>query len=287
MSIKLPKIKPINVLGVLAGSFLSAIALKMFVSQANLVPAGIVGLATLLNRELSLLLNINIPYSVLYIVLNLMIFLFVYRSIGKRFLLLSLIHIFASSIFVELIPTMVLTDDVILLTIFGGVLNGIGVTLALKSGGSSGGTDFIAIYYSAKNNKPMWNQIMIFNFMMLIYNGWAHDWNSSFYSIIYQFASTEILSNNDNRYKLSSLHIITQHADEVADSILSVVRHGITRFEGLGVYRNREQSMLYTVVNSFEIKLVIDAVKDVDPKAFIEVSTVDRIEGNYRQKPLE
>lgn len=287
MSLKLPKIKPLSILGVLTGAFLSALALKMFVSQANLVPAGIVGLATLLNRELALWFNINIPYSIIYITLNVLIILYVYRSIGKQFLTLSLIHIVVSSFFVEIIPTLVITDDVILLTIFGGVLNGLGVTLALKSGGSSGGTDFIAIYYSAKHNKPMWNKIMMFNFMMLIYNGWAHDWNSSFYSIIYQFASTEILSNNDNRYKLSSLHIITKHADEVSASILSVVRHGITRFEGVGVFKKQDLSMLYTVVNSFEIKLIIDAVMAVDPKAFIEVSTVDRIEGNYRQKPLE
>ena len=280
-------IKVKNLVGVIVGALLSSIALKLFVQRAGLVPAGVVGLATLIQKEFAAFFNVSLSYGVIYFILNAIIVLFVFRKIGKQFVILSFVNVIASSIFVEIIPDFVVTNDVILLTVFGGVLNGIGITLALKSGGSSGGADFIAVYYSTVKNRPMWDKIMLFNFVMLVYNGYRYDWTLSFYSIIYQFASTEILSNYHDRYKLSSLRIITELPDEISDAMLKVMRHGITKFDGFGMYQKRERYMLYTVVNSFEIKEVIKAIKTTDPKAFIEVSNVDRIEGNFRQKPLD
>ncbi|WZU00477.1 DUF2179 domain-containing protein [Erysipelothrix sp. D19-032] len=68
---------------------------------------------------------------------------------------------------------------------------------------------------------------------------------------------------------------------------MSVTRHGITQLNGMGVYKHQYRAMLYMVVNEFEIKSIVDQVVAADPKAFIEVSSVERIEGNYRQKPLD
>lgn len=281
------KIKLYEIIGIAFGALLSAVAVALFVRPAQLVPAGIVGTVTLIKKEVALITGFNLSFGLMYFLMNIFLLLFVIRKLGKRFVTLSLFHILFTSIYVDWIPTFSITNDVLLLAIFGGVLNGIGIAISLKMGGSSGGTDFISIYFSTVKNRPMWDKIMLFNFALLIYNGWRFGWTLSFYSIIYQFTSTEILTTFHDRFKLSSLRIITANPEEVSSAILKVMRHGITKFDGLGMYSSEPRSMLYTVVNSFEIKDVLHAIKTTDPKAFIEVSEVDRIEGNFRQKPID
>lgn len=272
---------------VILSAFLNAFVVKVFVTRASLVSSGITGLSLIIQKEALNIFSLNLNYSILYLFINIFILLFVYRSLGKKFVRFSIIHVIMTSIFVEIIPSMHITNDVLLLSVFGGIINGLGISLVLKAGGSSGGTDFVAVYYSIVKNKPMWNKVLIFNSILLLYNGWRYDWTLSFYSIIYQYISTEMISNFHDRYTLSSLRIITEMPNEVSAEILKVVRHGITKFDGVGVYKGKERSMLYMVVNSFEIKQVITAVKDVDCGAFIEVSSVDKIEGNFRQRPLD
>ena len=272
---------------VVLGALFSANAIVQFVQRAQLVPSGVAGITSLILMQVSGLFNVQLNFTLLYWGINCAIIAFVYKHIGKKFLTLSLVHVFLTGFFVQVLPVFHVTNDVILLAIFGGVMNGFGSTLALKSGGSAGGTDFLAVYFSMVKNKPMWRKIMFFNIVMLIYFGWQFDWTLAFYSIIYQMASTQIIDHYHDRYKLSSINIVTELPQEVSDSILSVVRHGITKVDGVGMYKNRNKSMLYLVVNSFEVPMIVDAIKEVDAYAFIEIAKVQQIEGNYRQRPLD
>lgn len=276
-----------QILGTVLGAVFSAVAVKLFVQAAGLVPAGIGGISVLAIKEIERLFNFTINYSILYFSLNIIVLLFVYKKLGRKFIILSFLHVFLTSTFIEFIPSFYISSDPIILAIFGGVINGLGSSLALRSDGSAGGTDFIAIYFSVVRNKPMWDKIFMFNMMVLVYSGWQYNWEMALYSILYQFASTQIVNTYHNRYKLSSLRIVTSYPEEVSNSILACTRHGITKLDGLGVYHKQYKSMLYMVANEFETKTIVAAVKKADPKAFIEVAQVARIEGNYRQKPLD
>lgn len=276
-----------QVMGTALGAVFSAVAVKLFVQAAGLVPAGIGGVSVLTIKEMNRLFGFTLNYSVLYFVLNLIVLLFVYKKLGRKFIVLSFLHVFLTSTLIEFIPTFYISSDPIILAIFGGVVNGLGSSLALRSDGSTGGTDFIAIYFSVVKNKPMWDKIFMFNMMVLVYSGWQYNWELALYSILYQFASTQIVNTYHNRYKLSSLHIVTSFPDEVSGAILACTRHGITKLDGIGVYHKQYKSMLYMVANEFETKTIVAAVKAADPKAFIEIAQVTRIEGNYRQKPLD
>lgn len=280
-------IKPINIILVVMGSVFSALAITAFVRVGQLVPSGMSGLSQLLLMEFSSKLNITLSYGLVYLALNAILLSFVYNKLGKKFLFLSFLHVILTSILIEIMPEFNITKDQILIPIFGGLLNGIGSSLALKANGSAGGTDFIAIYYSMVKNKPQWDKIMYFNAALLIYSGWQYNWNLALYSIIYQVVSTKIIDSYHDRYKLSSLTIITANADAVSKAILETTRHGITRSEAMGVFKQEARSILYLVANDFEVKKIVEAVKLADDKAFIEISTVQRIEGNYRQKPLD
>ena len=276
-----------QILGVSLGALFSAMAIRFFVRPADLVPAGAGGVSILLIKESARIFNITLSYGVVYLLINAAILLLVYKKLGKKFITLSFLHVALTSLLVEILPGFQMTNDKILLAIFGGVVNGIGSSLALRMNGSAGGTDFIAIYYSMVKNKPMWDKIMMFNIAVLMYSGWRYDWSLALYSIMYQMASTKIIETYHNRYKLSSLSIITSHPDAVTEKVLQITRHGITKLDGIGVFKNKYKAFLYMVVNEFEAGQIIGAIKEPDPKASIEISSVERIEGNYRQKPLE
>lgn len=276
-----------DVFGVVLGALFSASAIRFFVRPADLVPAGAGGVSILFIKEMHRLFGLELSYGLVFLIVNTAILMFVIKKLGKKFIALSFLHVFFTSIFVEVLPAMQLTYDPILLAVFGGVINGMGSSLALRMNGSAGGTDFIAIYFSMVKNKPMWDKIMLFNIAVLMYSGWQYNWGLALYSIIYQISSTKIIETYHNRYKLSSLHIVTTMPQEVSEAIFKVSRHGITKIDGLGVYKSKYKAMLYMVANDFELQAILNAITNVDPKAFIEISTVDRIAGNFRQKPLE
>lgn len=276
-----------DVLFIVVGSLFSSAAVVWFVRPGNLIPSGMSGTTMLITMGVASNFSINLSYSLVYLILNIILLSFVVGKLGKKFLTLSFIHVFLTSFFISILPTLNFTQDHVLIAVFGGILNGIGSTIALRANGSTGGTDFIAIYYSMVKNKPQWDKIMMFNGALLIYSGWTYNWDMALYSIIYQFVSTKLIDTYHNRYKLSSIHVVTKHADEVSAAMLKVSRHGITKTDGIGVFKQRETSILYMVTSDFEIKQLTQAILGADEKAFIEISTVERVEGNYRQKPLD
>ena len=276
-----------DIIYIVVGALFSSAAVVWFVRPGSFIPSGMSGTTMLIILGFETQMGIVISYSIVYLILNMVLLGFVFGKLGTKFLLLSFIHVFLTSLLIGVLPPLHLTSDPVLLAVFGGVLNGFGSTIALRANGSTGGTDFIAIYYSMVKNKPQWDKIMLYNGALLIYAGYTYNWTTAFYSIIYQFVSTKLVDTYHNRYKLSSLHVVTHHPDEVSKAMLAVTRHGITQTDAIGVFKQKETTILYMVASDFEVQRIVDAIKEVDRKAFIEISTVDRVEGNYRQKPLE
>ena len=276
-----------DILYVIMGSFLSASAVVWFVKPGALIPAGMSGVTMLILMGFESQFALQLSYGLVYLVLNLILLSFVIRKLGRKFLLLSFIHVFLTSTLISVLPFVKVTQDIVLVAIFGGILNGLGSTITLRANGSTGGTDFIAIYYSMVKNKPQWDKIMFFNGALLIYSGWTYNWDMAFYSIIYQFVSTKIIDTFHNRYKLSRIQVVTKNADKVSAAMLEVTRHGITKTHAMGMFRQSDTNLLYMVASDFEVERIVNAIKQSDSKAFIEISTVERVEGNYRQKPLD
>ncbi len=175
----------------------------------------------------------------------------------------------------------------LLIAVFGGLINGAAIGMALRANASSGGTDFIAIALSMKLNRPTWNYMMAANATILIIAGLLYGWNTALYSIIFQYVSTQVVNTIHQRYKLTSLHIITNQPDEVSDAIFRTCRHGITKIRCEGGFTHQEHWLLLTTINAYQSKAVIDAARHADPHVFIEENPMSRIIGNYFQQPLE
>ncbi|WP_294562984.1 YitT family protein [uncultured Traorella sp.] len=272
---------------VILSSFLSAVAVQGFVETAHLYPSGFLGIAVLINRLSLKFLHFDLSFNLLYLILNLASIFLVRKVAGKKFLLYSGLQFVLVSFFITLIPRFSLVDDPLLLSLFGGVIAGFSSLLALQANASSGGMDFIAIYMSHKYNKPFWNQIMLFNILILIIAGIYFGFYDAFYSMIYQFAATYIINNLHDRYKLVSLRLITSKPEEISNLIFKMTQHGATQLYAQGAYTKEEKTMLILVCNSFEVNELASQAQLIDPQIFITVSKTEQIIGNYEQKNIE
>ena len=177
-------------------------------------------------------------------------------------------------------------DDKILNVIFGGFLFGGSIVIALKGNASSGGTDFISLYVSNKSGKEIWNQVFVFNALMLSVFGCIFGFEAAGYSILFQFLSTKTVSTFHTRYKRVMMQIFTKRKDDVMAVYCKKFHHGITALDGMGGYSKAPISMLTAIVSSYEVDDVITVLKEVDPKIIINVSRSEKYVGRFYNAPL-
>lgn len=265
---------------------LMALNIKTFVHTGGLLPGGFTGITLLLQEIFLKFAGIKIPFTVFYWGLNLIPAIICFKYVGKYFTLLSIWMIILSGILTDFIPaiTIVASDDTILCSIFGGLLNGFAITLCLLAGATSGGTDFISIYVSEKTGRSIWNMILIFNVMVLAVFGLLFGWERALYSIVFQFATTQLLNALYKRYQKSTLFIISDHTDELIEVIRQVTGHDATLFTGKGCYKGAERKMLYTVISSDEEFKLVRSIKEADPGAFVNIMQTKMLKGNFIMK---
>jgi uncharacterized membrane-anchored protein YitT (DUF2179 family) len=232
-------------------------------------------------------LGITLPYTVINLILNAGPIYIGFRFIGKKFTLYSCLMIVITSILTDIIPAHVITYDTLLISIFGGMINGFVISLCLMMDATTGGTDFISIYFSEKTGMDSWNLVLGINIIIISAAGIMFGWDKALYSIIFQYASTQVLHVMYKRYQKQTIFIVTNHAKEVCDAIYKVSNHGATILEGEGSYEHKERDIVYSVVSGEESKKVLTAVKETDPKAFINIIKTEELSGRFYQRPTE
>ena len=268
-------------------SIIMAINIKTFVRAGGLYPGGATGLTILIQAVAERFLNITLPYTAVNLLLNLIPIYIGFRFIGKKFTLYSCLMIVLTGVLTDAIPGFVITYDILLTSIFGGMINGFTVSLCLLMNATTGGTDFIAIFLSEKKGVDSWNFILGFNILILFAAGMLFGWDKALYSIIYQYASTQVLHMIYTRYQKQTLFIVTNKPREVCSAINTVSMHGATILEGKGSYKEHERDIVYSVVSKEESKRVIRAVKEVDEKAFVNALRTEELSGQFYRKPTE
>lgn len=266
---------------VLVGAALMAVNINTFVHSGNLFPGGFTGLALLIQETILKFSGHNFPYSVLAYALNVGPVIIGFMFIGKKFTLYSVVMIVVSGLLTDILPGFDLTDDVLLCSIFGGMINAVSISLCLFAGSSSGGTDFIAIFISEKTGKSAWNYILAFNVAVLFTAGILFGWNAALYSIIFQFVSTQTLNVLYKKYEKTTLLIITDNYEEIYKIIHEKTNHDATVFTGTGCYKNAEHKLLYTVVSAQESGSLEKEIRSADPNAFINVLQSKNILGRF------
>ena len=276
-----------RILVICLASVLMAVNVKTFVQTGGLYPGGVMGITILIQRAAEMFFGIAIPYTPVNLLLNSIPIYIGFRYIGKKFTLYSCLMIILSSVLTDIIPSMAITYDILLISIFGGIISGVAISLCLLMDATTGGTDFIAIFLSDKKGVDSWNIILGVNVVILSLAGLLFGWDKALYSIIFQFASTQVLHTLYKKYQRQTLFIVTNHEKEVCEVIYKVSHHGATILDGRGSLDFKERNVVYSVVSGAESKKVVREVKKLDPGAFINVIKTDELSGRFYQKPTD
>ena len=276
-----------RILVICLASVLMAVNVKTFVQTGGLYPGGVMGITILIQRAAEMFFGIAIPYTPVNLLLNSIPIYIGFRYIGKKFTLYSCLMIVLSSVLTDIIPSMAITYDILLISIFGGIISGVAISLCLLMDATTGGTDFIAIFLSDKKGVDSWNIILGVNVVILSLAGLLFGWDKALYSIIFQFASTQVLHTLYKKYQRQTLFIVTNHEKEVCEVIYKVSHHGATILDGRGSLDFKERNVVYSVVSGAESKKVVREVKKLDPGAFINVIKTDELSGRFYQKPTD
>ena len=276
-----------RILIVLIASALMAFNIKSFVHAGDLFPGGVTGLTVLIQRLSEKFFGLKLPYSPINLLLNAFPVYIGFRFVGKKFTLLSLLMIIASSFLTDILPVYTITEDLLLISVFGGILSGIAISLCLYADATSGGTDFIAIYLSQKRGMETWNLVLGFNVIILCIAGYFFGWEESLYSIIFQFVSTQTLHSLYRSYQKQTLFIVTHKPEQVYKAIHDVCHHGATVWNAKGTFSQQPMTMVYSIVSGADVKPALQAIKSADPDAFVNSIHTTEIRGHFYMKPKD
>lgn len=270
---------------IVAASLLLSLNINSFVSTGGLFPGGATGLALLIQRSLAKFASVSVPYTPLNLAINAIPIYIGFRFIGKRFTGTSLCVIVLSSVLTDILPKYVITYDTLLISIFGGIINGIAISLCLRSDTTTGGTDFISIYISQKTGRDSFNIILGINVVILLTAGLLFGWDKALYSIIFQFATTQVEHIMYRNYQQVTLLIITKMPDAICEMIYAQTTHGGTIIDGVGSHEKNDRKIVYSVIGASEEDSIIKKIKQVDPAAFCNVIRTEKVAGKFFLQP--
>ncbi|MCR5725737.1 MAG: YitT family protein [Treponema sp.] len=267
------------------GAVLMSVNLNTFVHSAGLLPGGFTGVVLLLQEVFLRFFGIHIPFSALLWTMNAIPAAISFKLIGKNFTLYSCLMIVISGFLTDLLPSFPVTGDLLLCAVFGGIVNGIAVSLCLSADATSGGTDFIAILISERTGRNAFNAILAGNVIVLLVAALLFSWDRALYSIIFQYSSTQIVNFLYRRYAKTTMLVITEKSDEAYQIIRDVGKHDATLFVGTGCYTGKPKKMLYSVLSGEESQMIATEIRRIDPGAFINILQSKQILGRFFRRP--
>ena len=273
-----------SIVCILLGSFIVAVNMNTFVEQGELVPGGFSGLAKLLQRVGLTFYDTKISFTLLNVVFNAVPAVFAYRLVGKKFTILSCVSLFTVSILVDELPVIPITGDILLISVFGGIINGLGMSLVLNSNASGGGTDFIAMSLSARYKVSTFNYMLLFSAVIILISGAIFGMDKALYSIIFQFCNTQVINK---KYKKKTLMIVTDNPAAVSADLLELTNHSSTILKGFGSYTAHKKYLIYTVLSDGDVRKMKKRIREQYPDTFVNVINSSDVVGNFYIQPFE
>ena len=269
----------IRILLMLGGASLDAVGLKFFLIPNDVIDGGISGISIMVSHFTS------IPLGVFILLFNIPFIIIGYKNIGKDFTIATFFSVISLSIMTSVFsPKIGITNDPLLAAIFGGIILGIGVGLMIRSGGSSDGTEIVAIFLDKKSGFSVGEIIMFFNVFILGSAGFVFGWDRAMYSLVaYFIASKAIDVTSQGIDESRSVMIISDEHEEITDKILKESGRGITLIKGEGAYSNLPTNVIFVIVSRLEISRLKSIVNDIDDNALIVMQSVE-VSGKNFQK---
>ena len=263
----------------LLGSVLAAVGLEFFLIPNNIIDGGVIGIS-IITSHLT-----KIPVGLFTFVLNIPFLIFGYKQLGGTFVASSLFSVTVFSTCVTIFhPISALTEDILLATVFGGIVLGIGVGLIIRYGGSLDGTEIVGIFLNKRTPFSVGESVMFFNIFILSSAGLFFGWDKAMYSLIAYFIAYKVIDVTiEGLDEEKSAIIISEHGMEIAEAIKERLGREVTFFEkDTGIHQNR--LVIYSVITRLEVSKLKDIISDIDEEAFVTISDVYDIMGVKHKK---
>lgn len=269
-----PEVK--NTILILAGLLCCSAAYNMYLIPNNIAAGGFTGIGQLINSSFEW-----ISVGTVSIVLNIPLFLLSMKSLGLRFGVRSLLAMLGLSLFIDYIPFSSATNDLLLATVFGGALGGIGFGLILRGNATTGGSDMLASLIHRRFSAVRVSVgIFAVDGLVILASAFVFDQTAAMYALICTFLMNlvvDIVLEGPNG--AHSYFVISDHSESIAKRIMDEMERGVTAFVGKGMYSGREKLVLLCVVNRFETMQLRRIVFSIDPDAFVIANKAHEVLG--------
>ena len=281
----LKKLNFFNIIMLTVAGIVNSIGVTLFLAPVKLYDSGISGTAMLLSQITPEIYSL----SLFLLILNIPLFLYGLKRQGRKFTIYAIytvcIYSLSSFLITDVLPVDVnlasplAGTDLLLCAIFGGAISGIGSGLAIRYGGAMDGIEVMAVIFSKRLGITVGTFVMIYNVLLYVICGIIVDsWILPLYSIVTYAAAlktVDFLVEGLDRAKCAQ--IITTHPEEICKALSDAFESGMTKISAKGGYSNLDKTMIYFVLNRFQIVKLKDIVHEIDPKAYIIISEVAEI----------
>ncbi|MDY2986072.1 MAG: YitT family protein [Peptoniphilus sp.] len=265
---------------ILIGNLFCAMAFVLLLRPNQLISGGVTGLSALLD------LYLPIPIGLILFLLNLPPMILGIMYLDMKFMFFSTISIFLISFYVGVLDSItasgfIITKDVLLSCIFGGVLNGIGMGITLRNGCSTGGLDIIGAIIKKKYSISVGNVLMIINFFIIMLSSFIYSLDRALYTLVALFIAYRVMDKiHLGVGKQKQVFIISEHDEKIVNSIYSNMNRGMTYIYGEGAYSHNKFKIIYMICTPIEVVKVKSIINKIDKGAFVAVSDTSDIQGH-------
>ncbi|WP_370876083.1 YitT family protein [Evansella vedderi] len=261
-----------------ASAVLLALCLNLFLIPANVFASGFTGVAQIFSELMGLtpgiwLFLLNVPVAILG-----------WMKVGKSFTLYSFINVAFTTLFLEIIPVMDISGDIMLNAVFGGVLGGLGAGIILKYGASSGGVDILALLFARKSDRPIGIYFFTLNAIIVLTSGIMFGMEKALYTLLQLYVASRLIDTIHTRHVKLTAFIVTSKADELKQAFFQQITRGVTRIPAKGGFTKEDKEILMIVITRYELYQLQHIINEVDPKAFTNIVQTTGIFGMFRKE---
>ncbi|MNI48987.1 hypothetical protein D3C73_1035790 [compost metagenome] len=267
-----------NYLAVIFGSTMIACGFNLFLVPHRLLSGGVSGLAMLVGY----FTPFNI--SLMYLLFNVPLLVAGWFQLGRRFIVLSILSVVSTTWIMTLVPTVTVASDMLLASVFGGVLVGVGAGISFRVGGSSGGFDILGSIITRYRDFPIGNVLVGLNGLVILAAAYFdNNWNLALASMVSIYVTGKVVDLIHVSHIKVTVYIVTTQTDEMLKELLPLQR-GVTKIKTEGAYSHVERDMLMTVTTRYELAELRRIIKTSDPQAFVNIVETVGVMGSFRKR---
>ena len=266
----------VNFIMLTIGTVIAAFALELFLIPNTILDGGITGISIIIYKIT------NIPLSILVVALNIPFFYVGYKNLGKKFLVRALYSMLTFSLFLSFFEIFKpFTEEILLATVFGGAILGLGVGLIIKCGGCNDGTESVAIVISKKTNLSVGQIVLVFNLIIYGVAGFIFGFDRAMYSLLTYVITFKVIDFvSEGLEQAKAAMIITDKGSSISKEIYKKLGRTTTTIKAKGLISG-EKEVMYCVLTRIEIYELRHIVEEMDESAFVTITDVSDIIGNH------